>query len=291
MHAFGLEECNQYPEAERSGRLAVETSGDDCWAVHAVAHVMEMQGRMGEGMAWLEQTRPVWSTADNGFAYHNAWHMALYHLDRADYSAALAIYDERFGGAIEMALQRIDATALLWRLKLEGVELGARFAPIAEGWERMLAGEGGFYAFNDFHAAMALAADGRRDALAHLQQALIQASLRQNPNGDMTRAAGLLACEAAIAFCEGRYDEAAEKLLAVRDDAVRFGGSHAQRDLLTLTLIDSAKRAGRNRLARHYVNERLVHKPASAWGRRLTPGVTLPPSAASGRKAAPALTQ
>jgi hypothetical protein len=269
MHAFGLEECNQYPEAERVGRLAVETSGDDCWAVHAVAHVMEMQGRIGEGLEWLESTREVWAGEDNGFAYHNAWHMALYHMDRAEYAAALGIYDARFGGPLEMALARIDATALLWRLKVEGADIGKRFAPIADGWQRMLADEGGFYAFNDFHAAMALAADGRRDALAHLQQLLIQASVRANTNGDMTRHVGLEACEAAIAYCEGRYDEAVDKLLAVRDGAARFGGSHAQRDLLTLTLIDSAARAGRGRLSRHYANEHLVHKPASAWGNRL----------------------
>src|SRR4051794_22611317 len=135
MHAFGLEECNQYADAERSGRRAVELSGDDCWAVHAVAHVMEMQGRIGEGMAWLDQTRRVWATEDNGFAYHNAWHEALFYMDRAEYAAALEIYDARFGGALEIALPRIDATALLWRLKLEGVDVGARFTPIADGWE------------------------------------------------------------------------------------------------------------------------------------------------------------
>jgi hypothetical protein len=272
MHAFGLEECNQYADAERSGRLAVEASGDDCWAVHAVAHVMEMQGRIAEGIAWLGQTRGVWAGDDNGFAYHNAWHMALYHMDRADYAAALDIYDARFGASLELALPRIDATALLWRLKLEGVDVGERFAPIAHGWQSLLAGEGGFYAFNDFHAAMAFAAAGRHDALAQLQQLLLQASLAQTANGDMTRVVGLEACDAAIAYCEGRFDDAVEKLLAVRDGAARFGGSHAQRDLLTLTLIDAAARAGRNRLSRHYANERLVHKPASAWGRRLARG-------------------
>jgi hypothetical protein len=276
MHAFGLEECNQYADAERSGRRAVELSGDDCWAVHAVAHVMEMQGRIGEGMAWLDQTRRVWATEDNGFAYHNAWHEALFYMDRAEYAAALEIYDARFGGALEIALPRIDATALLWRLKLEGVDVGARFTPIADGWEGLLAAEGGFYAFNDFHAAMAFAAAGRRDALEHLQQLLIQASLAQNANGDMTRMVGLDACEAAIAYCEGRFDDAVEKLLAVRDGAARFGGSHAQRDVLTLSLIDAAARAGRNRLSRHYANERLVHKPASAWGRRLVRGQRTP---------------
>jgi len=231
--------------------------------------VMEMQGRIGEGMAWLEQTRPVWATDDNGFAFHNAWHLALFHMDRAEYDEALAIFDQRFAGPLEMALPRIDATALLWRLQVEGVEVGQRFAPVADAWESTLAEEKGFYAFNDFHAAMAFAAAGRREALAHLQQGLLLASLAQNANGHMTRMVGLEACEAAIAYCEGRFDEAVEKLLAVRDGASAFGGSHAQRDLLTLTLIDSATRAGHNRLSRHYVNERLVHKPASAWGRRL----------------------
>jgi len=272
MHAFGLEECNQYADAERTGRLAVETSGDDCWAVHAVAHVMEMQGRIGDGMAWYEATRGVWAGEDNGFAFHNHWHTALYHMDRADYAAALAIFDARLASGVEMVLPRIDATALLWRLKLEGADIGQRFAPVADAWERTLAGEGGFYAFNDFHAAMAFAADGRRESLAHLQQGLIQASLGKNSNGDMTRRIGLDACEAAIAYTEQRFDDAVEKLLAVRDGAAAFGGSHAQRDLLTLTLIDSAARAGRTRLSRHYANERLVHKPASAWGRRLSRG-------------------
>jgi hypothetical protein len=85
----------------------------------------------------------------------------------------------------------------------------------------------------------------------------------------MTRAVGAPAIEAAIAYCEGRYDVAVENLVAVRDGASRFGGSHAQRDLLSLTLIDAATRSGQSGLALHYANERLVHKPASAWGLRL----------------------
>src|SRR5262245_42071611 len=158
MHAFGLEECNQYPDAERIGRRAVEISGDDSWAVHAVAHVMEMQGRIGEGIGWLQDTRRVWETADNGFVYHNAWHLALFHMDRAEYANALEIWDARFPANLEIALPRIDATALLWRLKLESVDVGTRFAQVADAWKRDLESEGGFYAFNDFHAALALAA-------------------------------------------------------------------------------------------------------------------------------------
>jgi tetratricopeptide (TPR) repeat protein len=269
MHAFGLEECNQYPQAERTGRRAVELSGDDSWAVHAVAHVMEMQGRIGEGLQWYEATLPVWAGEDNGFAFHNAWHTALFSMDRADFARALEVFDARLAGGGETALVRVDATALLWRLMLEGVDVAARFAPIADAWERVLEEEGGFYAFNDFHATLALAAAGRREALARLREALERASREPGANADMTRHVARAACEAAIDYCDGRFAAAAETLAGVRDGAARFGGSHAQRDLLTLTLIDAATRAGLRDLARHYANERLVHKPASEWGRRL----------------------
>jgi tetratricopeptide (TPR) repeat protein len=269
MHAFGLEECNQYPEAEAAGRRALEASRDDCWAVHAVAHVMEMQGRIDEGAAWLEERRPDWATPDNGFAFHNTWHLALFHLDRADTAAALAIHDEVLAGATDLALTRVDGTALLWRLRLEGADVGDRFAPIADAWEAALGREGGYYAFNDFHAALAFAAAGRGAAIARLRAALNESFRATDDNGAMTRAVGLEACEAAIDYCEGRYGQAARRLEAIRDIASRFGGSHAQRDLLTLTLVDAATRAGDRRLAAHYVAERLVHRPASAWGHRL----------------------
>jgi tetratricopeptide (TPR) repeat protein len=281
MHAFGLEECNQYPEAERAGRTAVELSGDDCWAVHAVGHVMEMQGRMDEGLEWYEQTGAVWNGAGNGFAYHNAWHTALYRMDAGDYSFALKVFDERFAAGSELALARIDATALLWRLMLEGAEAGSRFAGVADEWERALGDEGGFYAFNDFHAALAFAATGRAQALARLGSALARSAMAGDDNARMAREVALPASEAAIAYCQGRYDEAAQKLAAMRDGAAAFGGSHAQRDLLSLTLIHAARRAGQGSLARHYASERLVHKPAGAWGQRLAA-----PLAGAVRKAA-----
>ena len=269
MHAFGYEECNQYPEAERAGRRAVELSGADSWAVHAVAHVMEMQGRMAEGFAWYRETQPVWDTADNGFAFHNAWHRALYHLDRGETRAALEIYDARFSKGLDMVLPRIDATAMLWRLKLEGVDVASRIAPVADAWLSVLEGEGGFYAFNDFHAALAFAAAGRGEALARVQAAQSRAAIERSDNAGMARAVGLQATEALAAYSEGRHHAAVQHLAAVRDGANRFGGSHAQRDLLTLTLIDAASRAGLASTARHYARERLVHKPESAWGGRL----------------------
>lgn len=53
------------------------------------------------------------------------------------------------------------------------------------------------------------------------------------------------------ALAQGRYEEAIGLIEPVRDTAHRFGGSHAQRDPLTLTLIEAAIRAGQLHLARH----------------------------------------
>jgi tetratricopeptide (TPR) repeat protein len=269
MHAFGLEECNQYPEAESAGMRALALAPEDCWAVHAVTHVMEMQGRIDEGAAFLTERKGDWATPDNGFAFHNWWHLALFHMDRGDFAAALAIYDEVLAGAHAMALSRVDATALLWRLQLEGADVGKRFEAVADTWEDALEGEGGFYAFNDFHAALAFAATGRERAATRLDAALEAAAWGKLANGEMTRVVGIDLVEAVAAFGQGRYVRAMEKLAAVRDLASRFGGSHAQRDVLTLTLIEAARRAGETRIAEHYAAERQVHKPSGRWGARI----------------------
>ena len=56
MLAFGLEELGLYGEAERHGRAATHLNPDGLWAVHAVAHVMEMQQRARDGIEWLDYT-------------------------------------------------------------------------------------------------------------------------------------------------------------------------------------------------------------------------------------------
>ena len=77
----------------------------------------------------------------------------------------------------------------------------------------------------------------------------------------MTREVGLPLCRAMRAFGQGRYGDAVSLIESVRDIAYRFGGSHAQRDVLTLTLIEAAIRSGRHRLAEHYIGERTILRP------------------------------
>src|SRR5690606_29083569 len=53
MHAFGLAENDEYADAEAAGRRALEFVPDSAGAIHAIAHVMEMQGRADAGIDWL----------------------------------------------------------------------------------------------------------------------------------------------------------------------------------------------------------------------------------------------
>ncbi|HEY5877019.1 MAG TPA: hypothetical protein VIT64_17040, partial [Ilumatobacteraceae bacterium] len=46
MQSFGFEEFGLYPRAEAAGLAALATNSDDVWAVHAVVHTFEMQGRI-----------------------------------------------------------------------------------------------------------------------------------------------------------------------------------------------------------------------------------------------------
>jgi hypothetical protein len=61
MHAFGLEESNLYSAALDAGQAALEIDARDPWAVHAVTHVHEMQGRFDQGARFLASRSDDWS--------------------------------------------------------------------------------------------------------------------------------------------------------------------------------------------------------------------------------------
>ncbi len=269
MYAFGLEECNQYAQAEEVARQALAIQPVDPWSVHAVTHVMEMMGRSQEGIRFLQEREADWA-GDNGFAYHNWWHLCLLYLEQEEDQRVLEIYDQSIVGGGEITLALLDATALLWRLKLLGLDVGDRFKPLADLWAAKLDAEAGYYAFNDFHAALAFCAvnDGAR--IESLAEHLRHYAGADNPaNVEMSQAVGLPLVQGVQAYGAGRFADAAQLFGQVRDVAHRFGGSHAQRDIINLTLLGSAKKAGQDTLVRYLMNERQMLKPSGVLGLRV----------------------
>ncbi|MBV9824499.1 MAG: tetratricopeptide repeat protein [Alphaproteobacteria bacterium] len=275
MHAFGLEEMGDYAAAEAAGREAVGIERRDAWAQHAVAHVLEMQGRTEDGIAWMTADSAAWSE-DNFFAVHNWWHVALYHLETGDIAEVLRLFDGPiYGARSPIMIDMLDAAALLWRLRLRNTDVGDRWQPLAEAFAT--AAGAGNYAFNDLHATMAFVGAGHRDLVNQVLAAQDEAMGRDDDNAGFTREVGNAATRAIIAFGAERYDEAVTLLRPVRGIANRFGGSHAQRDVLDLTLIEAALRAGQHDLARALAAERLAAKPdsplANLFARRAAAGL------------------
>lgn len=269
MHAFGLEETGDYAAAERAGRAAVEANPADSWAVHAVAHVLEMQGRFAEGVRWLENLAEHWTPAA-GLACHQWWHLTLFLIEQDRIDDVLAIYDREIRGAASLAiLDLVDAAALLWRLALIGVDVGERWPELATAGSSYA--EDHVLAFNDVHIMMSFAGAGQREAADRLEAGM--AAYASTPpasptsNRAITRTIGLPLARAVRAFREGRFAAAVALLLPLKYELYRLGGSNAERDLFHQTLLAAALDAGDIRLARALAAERLALKPASPRAR------------------------
>lgn len=238
MHAFGLVECGETDAAERAALAALALDPLDARAHHAMAHVFEMRGTPDDGVRWMERHAKAWrSTA---VATHCAWHMALFHLNAGRPDQALAMYDRharvdpRVVGTPEFA-DLIDASALLWRAQLRGGPVGAaRWQALAEAWEPHI---GDLYcSFSDVHAMLAFIGAQRWDLARRLERDLAAAQLLASRHGASTRAFGLPAARALMAFGRGRHTLAITLLASLPPAERHLGGSHAQRDVLHLTL-------------------------------------------------------
>lgn len=266
MHAFGLEECGDYAHAEETGNRAIERQPLDCWAHHAVAHVMEMQGRAEDGIDWMQAREPYWSGDDNFFKVHNWWHKALYHLDLGQVEEVLALYDgpirEEKSGVV---LDLVDASALLWRLHVSGHDVGDRWTELAATWDQHA--DGRLYPFNDWHAAMAYLGAGRTDQVDRLLNTYRASLADTSETARWARETGADLIEGFAAFWKNDHEAAASRLHRARYIVNSFGGSHAQRDIIDWTLNEAALRGGLSDLAQALANERLALKPHSPVNR------------------------
>lgn len=264
MYAFGLEESGDYAAAERFGREAVDKDPADAWSVHAVAHVMEMQDRRREGIAWLRDLESHWNAVNN-FRFHLWWHLALFHLELEQHDEVLRLYDNAFRAEpSEEYLDICNATSMLWRLEERGVDVGDRWKELAELSAARIDGHG--LVFPDMHFMMALEAaadtpngDAMLRSLANLggKAGVTQARVVEDVALELARAIA--------AWYRGDYDAVVERLLPVRYAIPAIGGSHAQRDLFHQILIAAALRAPRPRLARALLAERTRLKPRNVW--------------------------
>ncbi|HXW19530.1 MAG TPA: tetratricopeptide repeat protein [Roseiarcus sp.] len=260
-YAFGLEETGEMRRAEEVGRAAIAQNAEDAWAVHAVAHVLETESRQREGIEFLRASRPSWSKA-HALSIHNGWHLALYLIEEGRFDEVLADYDRFVAPRIagDALLDLVDASAVLWRLELAGANVGDRWVPLAKQWLTHV--DDHVLVFNDLHIALAVSRAKDGEGVRRLRRSLDHYEKdAAGDNRDITVDVGRRIVEAALAFAEGEYRRVIELILPVRYKVIRIGGSHAQRDLVTQTLIVAAERSGETNLARALLAERLAVRP------------------------------
>ena len=274
MFAFGLEQCHRLEEAEEAGRRATAMNRRDPWAHHAVAHVMETQGRLDEGIAWMESLSDAWEDCNSLLYTHNWWHIALYYLEKEEIQKVLALYDTYIWGRAwkESSKDQIGAISLLLRLELRGVEVGDR-------WEKLAA----FLTvrihehalpFQDLHYVYALARAGQAELVTEMLLSMqIYANTAKPYNQRTWAEVAVPAARGMAAHAIADWSTAITELGPILPRLYAIGGSHAQRDLFEQVYLDAWLRAGQNYEALHLLEKRVAARryiPSIQGGRGLT---------------------
>lgn len=248
-HAFAHEEAGNYLAAEQSGRRAIEIDRGELWAAHAVAHVMEMQGRRGEGIEWLTALAPNWEGSHN-LQHHLWWHCALFKIECGETAAALELYDTHFRNlaapltvaAPDVYIDVQNAASALFRLQRLGVDVGNRWEELADKAEARIGDC--LSAFTLPHWLMALTATGRTAAAERMIAAMRAFANSGGTVPRIVRDYALPIAEAQLAYGAGCFAEAVALMRPAIGGMYRLGGSHAQQDVLEQLFVDAALKAG-----------------------------------------------
>jgi hypothetical protein len=237
-------------------------------AAHSLSHAMFEQGDMEAGRTFLAQ----WLPAHDRLSFlhgHLWWHVALMALDAGDFDGALAIYEQQIkpaGRPFPPLNIYTDGASLLWRLSLAGkAGLEPHWRDVAAYGNKHFPQAGAHFA--DVHYALVAAAMGSEA----LDTRLAQLEAREASGKLAPGSSAIDVCRGVRAFATGDNDNAIHLLEPVMSEVVRFGGSHAQRELWEDTLIVAYLRGGYGDKANRLISTRLERRPSArdeAWARQ-----------------------
>ncbi len=260
MAAFGYEQLHLLDAAEAAARRALAIEPAEPWAQHALAHVMLTQGRIDEGIAFLERAQPGWTGLNSFMLTHLWWHLALFYLSAGREADALAAYDGRvWAVAKEYSQDQVNAVSLLARLELGGIDVAERWDELA-GYLEARAGDV-VQPFLSVQYLYGLARAGRPQADALLNAIARAAEAPERQDRAVWRHVALPLARGLVAHARGDFIEALEQIGEAMPRLLRLGGSHAQRDLFELILLDAQVRAGDLVEAQQMLERRRAHDP------------------------------
>ena len=245
MLAFGWEQCHRLDQAETAARHAIALCRKEPWAHHALAHVMLTQGRITEGAQFMASVSDTWTGLNSFMVTHNWWHQALFLLEQDRHAEVLALYDQQVWGVVkEYTQDQINAISLLARLELAGVDVGPRWADVAEHLAQRLADH--VLPFLDLQYLYGLARAGRMEAARTLLHNIEAHAATRTEAHERTvwQAVCVPAAHGLLAHAQGDWSTAVQQLGIALPRLVEIGGSHAQRDLFHQIWLDALQRHG-----------------------------------------------
>jgi tetratricopeptide (TPR) repeat protein len=234
VHAFALLETGAWKRAEELTRRSLEQRPSNSHGAHTLAHALYESGSDEEALAFLSDWMPG-APRDGILHCHISWHHALLLLTNGQHDAAVRTFERNcFPGSTTGPSINVftDASSFLWRSELAGVARNTRhWAAIRDFYEETFRRP---IVFVDAHAGLAYAALGEDEKLS----ACIEQLQELGESGRLpaeTTAATLT--RAYAAFADKHWPAVAAILEPAMEQVVRIGGSRAQRDLITDTLL------------------------------------------------------
>ena len=269
MTAFASELCSDYVAAEAVAERALGIEPRNPWAQHALSHVLIRQGRVAEGLTRLESFLPLLATCGRPIHCHDAWHLALLHLEELDVAAAMRVFRTHIWGITpDFVVEQLDAIALLWRIEMAAGPMDAQWPSIAEHIAPRALET--FMPFMNAHYVYALARAGWTDAVEAALAGMRARSIAHDEEAMRVWApVGRAVIEAAAAFGAGDRARAAALLDPVMPMMTSIGGSDAQDDLFRQTYLRSLQAAGRHADAAAYFDAITVGKSRTPLDRAL----------------------
>jgi hypothetical protein len=258
--AFAACECGRLEEAEDLIGRAMAANPRNAHGAHIAVHVLHEMGEAEEGLEYLERWMPEYDR--RGLLHcHLSWHITLCALALGKSGRAWEAYRAAVhpGASWGPALNVVtDAVAFLWRAELAGEPRQL------ELWREVHAHAVRSFpkaslSFADVHTAAACAVTGDEATLARLLTEMrdrLAAGRLPAGNGVPTIAEGF------AAYAAGDWDRSIRLLEHALPEAVRIGGSRAQRDLVEYTLVAAYLKADRADDARKLIARRVDRRPA-----------------------------
>jgi hypothetical protein len=274
MAAFAYEQMHRLEEAGEAARCSLAMRRKEPWAQHALAHVMLTRGLIDEGAQFLEGMADTWTGLNSFMLTHLWWHLALFYLSQGRDAQVIELYDRHcWGVAKSYSQDQVGAVSLLARMEAAGLDVGGRWQELGE--HLAARHDDTVQPFLTLQYLYGLARAGRPEAALLLEAVRRRAHSAPEFSREVWREVALPACEGLYAHARGDHDTAWRRLGAALPRLIEVGGSHAQRDLFELLLIDAAQKSGRLNAAQQLQEARAK---ARAAARRASPALRASPA-------------